>query len=43
LKKSFRKGCQMFATHMEEAAKDKVVSIEDHSVLRDFEDFFREI
>jgi hypothetical protein len=43
LKKSFRKGCQMFLAHMEEATKDKVESIEDHLVLRDFEDVFREI
>jgi hypothetical protein len=43
LKKSFRKGCQMCATHMEDASKDKVVSIEDHPVLKDFEDVFREI
>ena len=28
---------------MEEEAKDKVESIEDHMVLRDFEDVFREI
>jgi hypothetical protein len=33
----------MFAAHMEEEAKDKVESIEDHSVLRDFEYVFREI
>jgi hypothetical protein len=33
----------MFASHMEEEAKDKVASIEDHLVLRDFEDVFREI
>jgi hypothetical protein len=32
-----------FAAHMEEASKDKVVRIEDHPVLRDFEDVFREI
>jgi hypothetical protein len=38
LKKSFRKGCQVFASHMEETSKDKVVSIEYHPVLRDFED-----
>ena len=43
LKKSFRKGCQMFATHMEEATKDKVESIEDHPILRNFEDIFRQI
>jgi hypothetical protein len=28
---------------MEEATKDKLESIEDHPVLRDFEDFFKEI
>jgi hypothetical protein len=43
LKKSFRKGCQMLTTHMEDAAKDKVASIEYYLVLRDFEDVFREI
>jgi hypothetical protein len=43
MKKSFRKGCQILAAHMEEATKDKVASIEDHLVLRDFEDVFREI
>jgi len=43
LKKSFRKGCQFFAAHMEEEDKDKVASIEDHPILKDFEDVFREI
>jgi hypothetical protein len=43
LKKRFMKGCQMFASHMEEVAKEKVASIEDHLVLRDSEDVFREI
>jgi hypothetical protein len=43
LKNSFKKGCQIFAAHMEEEAKDKVESIEDHSVLKDFEDVFGEI
>jgi hypothetical protein len=43
LKKSFMKGCQFFAAHMEEATRDKVASIEDHPVLRDFEDVFEEI
>jgi hypothetical protein len=28
---------------MEEEAKDKVESIEDHPILKDFEEFFREI
>jgi hypothetical protein len=36
LKKSFRKGCQIFAAHMEEETIDKVVSIEDHQVLKYF-------
>jgi hypothetical protein len=43
LKKSFRKGCQIFETHMEEAARDKVVSLEDHPVLKYFEDVLKEI
>jgi hypothetical protein len=43
LKKSFRKGCQIFGVHMEEEAKDKVESIEYHLVLMDFEDVFGEI
>jgi hypothetical protein len=43
LKKCYRKGCQIFATHMEEASKDKMPNIEDHAVLKDFEDVFKEI
>jgi hypothetical protein len=43
LKKRFRKGCQIFAVHMEEETKDKVASTEDHLVLRNFEDVFGEI
>jgi hypothetical protein len=43
LKKRFGKGCHIFATHMEDAVKDKVESIEGHSVLRDFEYFFGDI
>ena len=43
LKKNFRKGCQIFATHMEEADKNEVASIEDHLVLKYFEDVFEEI
>jgi hypothetical protein len=43
LKKSFRKGCQIFVAHMEEAASDKVESLEDHLVLKYFEDVFKEI
>jgi hypothetical protein len=43
LKKCFRKGCHIFAAHMEDATKDKVEIIEYHLVLRDFKDIFREI
>jgi hypothetical protein len=43
LKKSFRKGCQMCVSHMEDASKVKVAITEDHPVLKDFEDVFREI
>jgi hypothetical protein len=43
LKKSYRKGCQVFATHMEEAPKDKVPSVEDCAVLKEYEDVFKEI
>jgi hypothetical protein len=43
LKKSYRKGCQVFAVHMEEAPKDKVPNVEDCAVLKEFEDVFKEI
>jgi hypothetical protein len=43
LKKSFRKGCQIYAAHMEEETKDKMPSIEDHPVLKYYEDVFGEI
>jgi hypothetical protein len=43
LKKCYRKGCQIFATHMEEASKDKVPNMEDHAVLEYFEDVFKEV
>jgi hypothetical protein len=43
LKKSYRKGCQVFAVHMEEAPKDKVSNVEDCTVLKEFEDVFKEI
>jgi hypothetical protein len=39
----FKKGCPIFAAHMEEAAKDKVESIEYHPVLKYFEYIFGEI
>jgi hypothetical protein len=40
LKRFYRKGCQIFAAHMEEAPKDKVSNFEYHVVLKDFEDVF---
>jgi hypothetical protein len=43
VKKSFDKGCQIFAAHMEDVAKDKVESIEYHLVLKYFEYVFGEI
>jgi hypothetical protein len=43
LKKCYRKGCQIFAAHMEEAPKDKVPKLGDHSVLKYFDDVFKEI
>jgi hypothetical protein len=41
--KVLQEGCQIFAAHMEEASKDKVSNIEDHAVLEDFEDVFKEV
>jgi hypothetical protein len=43
LKKCYRKGCQIFATHMEETPKDKVPNLEYHAVLEEFEDVFKEV
>jgi hypothetical protein len=43
LKKCYRKGFQLFAAHVEETPKDKVSKIEDHVVLKEFEDIFQEI
>jgi hypothetical protein len=43
LKKCYRKGCQIFATHMEETPKDKVPNLEYYAVLEDFEDVFKEV
>jgi hypothetical protein len=43
LKKCYRKGCQLFASHVEEASKDEVPKIGDHVVLKDFEDVFQEV
>jgi hypothetical protein len=43
LKKCYKKGCQIFASHMEETPKDKVQILEDYEVLEDFEDVFKEV
>jgi hypothetical protein len=43
LKKGYRKGCQVFALHMEKEPKDKVPSIEDYAILKEYEDVFKEI
>jgi hypothetical protein len=41
LKKCYKKGCQIFAAHMEETPKDKVSNIEYYEVLKEFEYVFR--
>jgi hypothetical protein len=43
LKKCYMKGCQIFASHMEEDSKDKVPNMEDHVVLEYYEDVFKEV
>jgi hypothetical protein len=43
LKKSFRKGCQIFTAHMEEEDRDKVEIIEQRPVSKYFEDIFGDI
>jgi hypothetical protein len=43
LKKCYKKGCQIFAAHMEETPRDKVPNLEDHAVLEEFEDVLKEV
>jgi hypothetical protein len=43
LKRCYKKGCQIFAAHMEETPKDKVPNLEDYAVLKEFEDVFKEV
>jgi hypothetical protein len=43
LKKCYRKGYQLFAAHMEEETKDKVSKIEDHEVLKYFDNVFQDV
>jgi hypothetical protein len=43
LKRSFRKGFQIYVTYMEEATKDKDISLEYYPVLKEYEDVFGEL
>jgi hypothetical protein len=43
LKKSYRKGCRICASHMEETPKYKVTNIEYYAILEEFEDVIKEI
>jgi hypothetical protein len=43
MKKCYRKGCQLFALHVEETPKDKVSNIEYLVILKEFEDVFQEV
>jgi hypothetical protein len=43
LKRSFRKRCQIYASHMEEPMKDNEPSPEDYPVLKELEDLFEEL
>jgi hypothetical protein len=43
LKKCYRKGCQLFVAHVEETPKYKVSNIEDHVILKEFEDVFQKV
>jgi hypothetical protein len=43
LKRCFRKGSQLYATHVEEPDNTKELILEDFSVLQEFEEVFQEI
>jgi hypothetical protein len=43
LKKWYMKGCQIFSANMEETSKDKVPNMEDHVVLKNFQDVLKEV
>jgi hypothetical protein len=43
LKRSVRKGCKIYAVHLEEVEKDKVLSLEEFAVMGEFEYVFGEI
>jgi hypothetical protein len=42
LKRCFRKGCQLYATHVEEPEKTKRPNLEKFSILQEFEYVFQE-
>jgi hypothetical protein len=43
LKRCFIKGCQLYASHVEETEKTKGPRLEEFSILQEFEDVFQEI
>jgi hypothetical protein len=43
LKKCYRRGCQIFAAHMEETPEDKVPNLENYAFLKEFEYVFNEV
>jgi hypothetical protein len=43
LKKCYRKGCQLFVARVEEVFQKVVSNLEDHRVLKEFEDVFQEV
>jgi hypothetical protein len=43
LKKCYRRGCQIFAAHMEETPKEKVPNLENYAAMKEFEDVFKEV
>jgi hypothetical protein len=43
LKRCFRKGCQLYAAHVENPKNTKGPSLEDFSILQELEDVFQEI
>jgi hypothetical protein len=43
MKKCYRKGCQLFAAQVEEVFQDVISNLEDHRVLKEFEDVFQEV
>jgi hypothetical protein len=43
LKRCFRTGCHLFASHVEDPKNTKGSRLEEFSVLQEFEDVFQEI